>query len=124
MFSPRAHSLLMATIHHLLRLQPALFIANDRQLTEDAATATIAFYAAAKRMFSCLKMMCTYLLCRYVRVDAYEAFEHSSTVTTSLLLCNNQLGKVTALTSTVFSGSIAIYVYFLWMRCGIYGLMH
>ena len=59
MFSPRAHSLLMATIHHLLRLQPALFIANDRQLTEDAATATIAFYAAAKRMFSCLKMMCT-----------------------------------------------------------------
>jgi len=26
MFSPRAHSLLMATIHHLLRLQPALFM--------------------------------------------------------------------------------------------------
>ena len=58
MFSPRAHSLLMATIHHLLRLQPALFIENDRQLTEDADTTMIAFYAAEKRMFSCLKMMC------------------------------------------------------------------
>ena len=123
MFSPRAHSLLMATIHHLLRLQPALFIANDRQLTEDAATATIAFYAAAETDVLLFEND-VYLLCRYVRVDAYEAFEHSSTVTTSLLLCNNQLGKVTALTSTVFSGSIAIYVYFLWMRCGIYGLMH